>query len=144
MEYYVLINDVKQGPFAIEELAKKDINANTMVWAVGFSDWRPAKHVVELSDLLATLPPEPQPKKEAMPKTWLVESILVTCFCCLPFGIIGIINSTKVESLYSMGEYEQALNRSEQAKKWVMWGCGLSVACWILYFFLIVIASTLS
>ena len=33
------------------------------------------------------------------PKNWLVESILVTLFCCLPLGIAGIINASKVEGL---------------------------------------------
>jgi len=32
------------------------------------------------------------------PKSWLVESILVTLFCCLPFGIAGIVNASRVES----------------------------------------------
>ena len=31
------------------------------------------------------------------PKNWLIESILVTLFCCLPLGIAGIINASKVE-----------------------------------------------
>jgi len=31
------------------------------------------------------------------PKNWLVESILVTLFCCLPLGIAGIINASKEE-----------------------------------------------
>ena len=30
------------------------------------------------------------------PKTWMAESILVTILCCLPFGIIGIVNAAKV------------------------------------------------
>ncbi len=27
------------------------------------------------------------------PKNHLVEAILVTLFCCLPFGIVGIVNA---------------------------------------------------
>ena len=121
MEFYILVDNQKQGAFSIEELANKDITANTMVWAVGFPQWKPAKQVPELSDILSILPPEP-PTVNFMPKTWLVESILVTCFCCLPFGIMGIINATKIETLYASGQYEQALCRSNQAKKWTLWG----------------------
>lgn len=53
------------------------------------------------------------------PKTWLAESILVTIFCCLPFGIAGIINASKVSSLYAQGKYAEAEIRSANAKKWV-------------------------
>lgn len=70
-----------------------------MIWHVGLSTWQPAKNTPELCDLLSSLPPEPIQNNQ-MPKTWLVESILVTCLCCLPFGIVGIVNATKVESAY--------------------------------------------
>lgn len=53
------------------------------------------------------------------PKTWLTESILVTIFCCLPFGIVGIINASKVSSLFAQGKYLEAEMRSANAKKWV-------------------------
>ena len=38
------------------------------------------------------------------PKNWLVESILVTVLCCLPFGIAGIVNASKVEVLFLSGD----------------------------------------
>ena len=85
MEFYILINNVKQGPFPLDALASKNITPNTMVWTVGFTDWKPAKQVPELSDLLACLPPEPPlANKNIMPKTWLLESILVTCLFAYP------------------------------------------------------------
>ncbi|MES2882212.1 MAG: CD225/dispanin family protein, partial [Bacteroidota bacterium] len=37
------------------------------------------------------------------PKNWLVESILVTIFCCLPFGIVGIVNAAQVNSKFAAG-----------------------------------------
>ena len=47
------------------------------------------------------------------PKTWMVESILVTILCCLPLGIVGIVNAAKVNSLYSAGKYDEALRGRE-------------------------------
>ena len=35
------------------------------------------------------------------PKNWLVESILVTIFCCLPFGIAGIVFASQVNSKFA-------------------------------------------
>ena len=56
------------------------------------------------------------------PKTWMAESILVTIFCCLPFGIVGIINASKVSSLYAQGNYDEAQRASADAKKWAIIG----------------------
>jgi Interferon-induced transmembrane protein len=56
--------------------------------------------------------PEPQPKN------WLVESILATIFCCLPFGIAGIVFATQVNSKYQSGDYAGALLASKEAGKW--------------------------
>lgn len=52
------------------------------------------------------------------PKNWLVESILVTIFCCLPFGIAGIVFASRVNSAYDVGDYEGALRASQDAGKW--------------------------
>ncbi len=56
------------------------------------------------------------------PKTWMLESILVTIFCCMPFGIIGIINASKVSSMYASGNYMDASTASSNAKKWCIIG----------------------
>lgn len=143
MEFYILQNNKKQGPYSLEELSNKNINADTMVWNVGLSNWKPAKTVSELSDLLSNLPPVPPPS-QSMPKTWLVESILVTCFCCLPFGIVGIINATKIETLYSSGAYAQALYYSKQAKKWTLWGFFTAMALFFIYIFILIFSIIVS
>ncbi len=74
---------------------------------------------------------------QAPPKNWLVESILVTIFCCLPFGIAGIINASKVESRFREGDVEEAERLSKAAGKWTkigFWvGLGVSVLVIILY-----------
>jgi len=68
----------------------------------------------------------------ACPKTWLVESVLVTCFCCLPFGIVGIINASKVSSLFAQGNYDEALRVSLEAKKWTKIGFIIAIAGYVL------------
>lgn len=138
MKFYILSNGIKQGPFLLEELANKDITPNTMVWSIGFNNWKKAKEVNELSELLSNLPPEP-PSSIPMPKTWLIESIIVTCFCCLPFGVAGIINSSKVETRYQNGEYEKALHYSKQAKKWILWGIFTALIIVLIYIVTLVI-----
>lgn len=132
MEFYILNNNEKEGPFSVEALAAKNLSPNTLVWAVGYREWKPAKNVPELNDVLYSTPPSP-PAQPPMPKTWLVESILVTLFCCLPFGIVGIVNAVKVDTLYYAGQYDEALYRSTQAKKWIQWGFFVGLAGTIIY-----------
>jgi hypothetical protein len=65
---------------------------------------------------------------------YLVQSILVTLCCCLPFGIVAIVNASKVSSLVQAGNYEAARQASEEAKKWCTIGfvCGLiGTALWV-------------
>jgi hypothetical protein len=73
------------------------------------------------------------------PKSWLVESILVTLFCCLPLGIAGIINASKVESRYYGGDTVGAQRASREARRWTLIGLGLAVAGAILYVILLVL-----
>jgi hypothetical protein len=67
------------------------------------------------------------------PKNWLVESILVTLFCCLPFGIVGIVNAAQVNSKYAAGDYAGAENASREAGKWVKIGFWVGLGVVILY-----------
>ena len=68
------------------------------------------------------------------PKNWLVESILVTIFCCLPFGIVGIINAAQVSSKYASGDYSGAERASQEAAKWTKIGFWIGIGFIVLYF----------
>lgn len=73
------------------------------------------------------------------PKTWLVESILVTILCCLPFGIAGIVYASKVESLFNAGDIQGAENASKEAGKWTKIGFGIGIAVVLLYIIFMVV-----
>jgi hypothetical protein len=77
------------------------------------------------------------------PKTWLVESILVTIFCCLPFGIAGIVNASKIESRFYAGDIEGANRASADAKKWTTYGFWFGIVVGVLYFFAVFGAAAL-
>lgn len=68
------------------------------------------------------------------PKNYLVESILVTIFCCLPFGIAGIVFASQVNSKFNSGDIEGANKASQDAKKWMKWGLISGVVFLVLYF----------
>jgi hypothetical protein len=67
------------------------------------------------------------------PKNWLVESILVTIFCCLPFGIVGIVNAAQVNSKYASGDFNGAVNASKEAGKWTKLGFWIGIGIIALY-----------
>ncbi len=67
------------------------------------------------------------------PKNWLVESILVTIFCCLPLGIVGIINASKVESRWNAGDHQGAMDASREAGKWTKIGFFGGIVVTVLY-----------
>lgn len=54
----------------------------------------------------------------AAPPSYLVLSILATMFCCLPTGIVAIINSAKVGGAVARGDYNEARDASAAAMKW--------------------------
>lgn len=72
-------------------------------------------------------------QRQPMPKTYLVESILVTIFCCLPFGIAGIVNAAKVESRYNTGDVEGAYRASTDAAKWTKIGLIVGIVAGVFY-----------
>lgn len=55
-----------------------------------------------------------------MPDTYLVWAILSTICCCIPFGAIAIIYSSKVSPAYYRGDYDAALDASSKAQLWVI------------------------
>lgn len=162
MKYYIASNGQPEGPYTIEELASRNISPDTLVWNETFTNWIPAGNVDELNQTLfcnqafnGPQPPTPtyapgsyippqtpnygyQQPINVCPKTWLVESILVTLFCCMPFGIVGIIKASSVESKFRAGDYEGALEASKSAGKWTKLGFFISIAVYILYFLFII------
>ncbi len=52
------------------------------------------------------------------PDNYLVWAILTTLLCCLPFGIVSIVQATKVDSAWIVGQYDEARRLSQSAKNW--------------------------
>jgi hypothetical protein len=81
------------------------------------------------------------------PDNYLVWAILSTILCCLPAGIVSIVYAAKVDGLYTGGQYAEAVQASENAKKWAIIAAvaGLVVAAgYVLFFVLIGIGASTS
>lgn len=84
----------------------------------------------------------PNVPRPPMPENYLVWAILATIFCCIPLGIMAIINSSKVSSAYAAGDYEGAMKASKDAKKWALWTTIIG-GVFILLYFIFVFAAAL-
>ncbi len=94
-------------------------------------DWRIHDTAAGTTPTAAWYPP-PQPAGQA-PNNYLVWSILVTLFCCLPFGIVAIVKSSQVNGLWAQGRYAEAQASADSAKKWVIWSAVIGVVVGIIY-----------
>lgn len=146
--FYIDADGNQKGTFSPEELQREGIKRDTLVWTQGMEQWKRAEDTEELKYLFAgsfnNNPYSSEPVAQAnasrsdnygsrpsMPKTWLVESILVTIlpfmFCGSMFsllGIIAIVYAAQVESFYNRGDYAGSLESSHLAAKWTkitMW-----------------------
>lgn len=138
--YFYIDSEGKQkGTFTPEELKDEHIGKNTLVWTQGMEEWKRAYDVVDLQPLFdmsgtayrhtsetSATPQQPEMHNRPMiPKSWMVESILVTI---LPFilcgnilsllGIVAIVSASKVEPLYHQGLFAQSQEASANAARW--------------------------
>jgi hypothetical protein len=70
----------------------------------------------------------------------LAKAILVTLFCCLPFGIIAIVFASQVDGKVASGDLNGARQASDKSNFWSNLSIGLGLAGMVLYFLLIVVA----
>lgn len=66
-------------------------------------------------------------------RDYLVWSILATLFCCLPFGIVGIVYSVMANSAYDAGNYEEHVKKADSAKTWTIWSVILGLVVMAIY-----------
>ncbi|MFO7627181.1 MAG: CD225/dispanin family protein [Candidatus Fermentibacteraceae bacterium] len=73
--------------------------------------------------------------REAPPKVanYIVLSVLMTAFCCLPFGIAAVISATQVDALLKSGEYEKARAASDRTKALLVWGFVITLLTYLSY-----------
>jgi hypothetical protein len=77
--------------------------------------------------------PPPGQYQEQVPN-YLVFSILVTIFCCLPTGIVAIVYSAQVSSKQAAGDIAGAMAASSTAKTWCWVSFGLGLVAGLISF----------
>ena len=142
--YYIVHNGQELGPYTLEELSARGITPQTMIRVDGMSDACPAQTLDELRPLFGYQAPGPNPyagapaygagapmggsmqsqNRPKMPPDNLVWSVLCVLFF-FPLGIIPLIYSIQVSTLYDRGDYEGAESAS---RKSLQWAKGLAIA----------------
>jgi Interferon-induced transmembrane protein/GYF domain 2 len=158
MQWYYSKNGTQAGPVEQEEIFAKmasgEISPTDQVWRDGMASWLPANQVPELANRSLVAPATgemttspyrpPSANQDFSPihsgppiPTYLWQSIVVTLFCCWPFGIPAIVNAAKVDGLKARGDYHGAMAASASAKKW----CMISVGLWVVFIVIVFVLS---
>lgn len=167
MEWFYAKNGNQKGPVSGATLKSMivsgEIASTDLVWREGMADWSPAATIndfesagdVESAGIVAPpggsqIPqggvPQPgqvpgAPVAHAPISNYLVPAILVTIFCCWPFGIPAIVFAAKVDGLVSRGDIAGALEASRKAKTWTWVSFGCVIPLYILLILSLVIGS---
>jgi hypothetical protein len=119
------------GPVSAEQLrqwmVEGRVNNQTRVQAEGSTEW---KTFAEFPELTGSIPPPVSPPPSSISvhvPNYLVQSILVTLCCCLPFGIPAIVYAAQVSGKLSAGDLAGAQEASRKAKMWCWVAFGLGI-----------------
>ncbi|MBQ7421718.1 MAG: DUF4339 domain-containing protein [Prevotella sp.] len=74
MNYYIMEDRIKRGPFTLEELKRRGLTPDTLVQPYGSIDWTTASQVPELSDLFGMRFQQAQPQAEQTVQQSLTEA----------------------------------------------------------------------
>src|SRR3954466_13681837 len=74
------------------------------------------------------VPPAASVQMPGIPN-YLIQSILVTLCCCMPFGIVAIVYAAQVQSKLAAGDVGGAQGASDNARRWcwIAFGVGLAL-----------------
>jgi hypothetical protein len=143
--WYYSKNGIQLGPVSREELSAKatggEVSPSDLIWKEGMPDWIPLGQAEEFgpSGVRSVTPPQipqgamgsvPVPQPAAYPgkyvgpqiPNYLWQSIVVTVMCCLPFGVVAIVYSAKVDTLVAQDDIAGAMAASNSAKTWATVG----------------------
>jgi len=81
----------------------------------------------------------PEAALPAQISNYLVQAILVTIFCCLPFGIVAIVFAAQVNGKLQAGDINGAMESSRKAKMWCWLGFGIGLGIGLIYLVLMVL-----
>ena len=119
MPYKIIGVDLREyGPVETEEIREwiheGRADANTLVCDVDDKQWVKLRDLLEVAD---ALPQKPTDGPQATIRiNYLVAAVLCTLFCCLPFGLAGILFAAQANSKAKQGDIDGAMAAASKAK----------------------------
>jgi Interferon-induced transmembrane protein/GYF domain 2 len=135
-------NQQEYGPITADQLrawiAEGRVNGQTSAKAEGDTAWKPLSMFPEFASALPSTPPPLSPGTPPAPAgmsptgvapipNYLVQAILCTLCCCLPFGIVAIVYAAQVNGKVQAGDHQGAMAASKNAKMWCWVAFGLGI-----------------
>jgi hypothetical protein len=152
--YYIDKNRQQQGPILITDFLKHEIIKTTLVWKQGMDNWQMADSIPELMNIFQSngilpppipppsLPPFQEtpvnfghihpPRHPKKPNNYFAWSIISFLFLCVPTGIIALIYSNKVDTLWSAKDYSESVAASRQTSTWCILSSFIGFILWIV------------
>jgi len=137
MPYKIIGSDSKEySPVELEEIREwireGRADSNTLVCEIGETQWVRLRDVSVFSgDLLKD---RKDRSDRVIQINYLVPAILCTIFCCLPFGIAGILFAAQANSKTQQGDYDGANIAASRAKQMCILSFVFGVLTIIYYF----------
>ena len=137
MPYKIIGSDSKEySPVELEEIREwireGRADSNTLVCEIGETQWVRLRDVSTFSgDLLKD---QKDRSDRVIQINYLVPAILCTIFCCLPFGIAGILFAAQANSKTQQGDYDGANIAASRAKQMCILSFVFGVLTIIYYF----------
>jgi hypothetical protein len=75
---------------------------------------------------------------------YLAQAILVTLFCCVPFGIVSIVYAAQVNGKLVAGDYSGAVESSKKAKTWCWVSFGIGLGWMVIWLSFVILSTVLS
>jgi hypothetical protein len=137
MPYKIIGSNLQEySPVELEEvrewIREGRADSNTLVCEIGETQWVRLRDASIFSgDLLKD---QKDRSDRVIQINYLVPAILCTIFCCLPFGIAGILFAAQANSKTQQGDYDGANIAASRAKKMCILSFVFGVLTIIYYF----------
>jgi hypothetical protein len=137
MPYKIIGSDLQEySPVELEEvrewIKEGRADANTLVCEMGEKQWVRLRDASKFSADLSK--GQKGQSGGVIQINYLVPAILCTIFCCLPFGIAGILFAAQANSKTQQGDYDGANIAASRAKQMCILSFVFGVLTIIYYF----------
>lgn len=140
MPYKIIGSDLQEySPVELEEvrewITEGRADSNTLVCEIGEKQWVRLRDSSEFAADLSKDQGRQEGKSGGVIHiNYLVPAILCTIFCCLPFGIAGILFAAQANSKTQQGDYDGANIAASRAKQMCILSFVFGVLTIIYYF----------